>query len=143
MFVTMRVLSGLQGSFFHVAGQTLIAEHFPPVQRGTATGFFLAGTVLGPPLGPLIAGIMMTYSSWRGVLWLQVTMIGLALVLAFFFVPPAKLEASGAFTLSKKWSEVPEQFNPLPVFRQMRHCRIFFTVFYDPRSIDCDSRELC
>jgi len=47
----MRVLSGLQGCFYHVAGQTIIAEYFPPIQRGRANGFFLAGTVAGPPLG--------------------------------------------------------------------------------------------
>jgi MFS family permease len=50
-FITFRVLSGFQGTFFHVTSQSIIAEYFPPVQRGTATGFFLAGTVLGPPLG--------------------------------------------------------------------------------------------
>lgn len=54
VFVVMRVLSGLQGCFYHVAGQTIIAEYFPPVQRGRANGFFLAGTVAGPPLGSLI-----------------------------------------------------------------------------------------
>ena len=53
IFITMRVLSGFQGCFFHVAGQTIIAEYFPPVQRGRANGFFLAGTVAGPPLGSL------------------------------------------------------------------------------------------
>lgn len=31
-FVAMRVLSGLQGCYFHVAGQTIIAEYFPPVR---------------------------------------------------------------------------------------------------------------
>lgn len=51
IFVAMRVLSGFQGCYFHVAGQTILAEYFPPLQRGTATGFFLAGTVLGPPMG--------------------------------------------------------------------------------------------
>ena len=50
-FITFRVLSGFQGTFFHVASQAILAEYFPPTQRGTATGFFLAGTVLGPPLG--------------------------------------------------------------------------------------------
>lgn len=50
-FVAFRVLSGFQGTFFHVTGQAILAEYFPPVTRGTATGFFLCGTVLGPPLG--------------------------------------------------------------------------------------------
>jgi MFS family permease len=127
IFVTMRVLSGLQGCFFHVAGQTILAEYFPPVQRGTANGFFLAGTVLGPPLGPLIAGIMMTYSSWRSVLWLQVAMIGLAFALALVFVPASRLDAP-SFNLNKKGAAAWREFDPRPTFRQMLYPNIIFTV---------------
>jgi MFS family permease len=50
-FIAFRVLSGFQGTFFHVTSQAILAEYFPPVRRGLATGFFLAGTVLGPPVG--------------------------------------------------------------------------------------------
>ncbi|CAN9336261.1 unnamed protein product [Alternaria alternata] len=126
VFVTMRVLSGLQGCYFHVAGQTIIAEYFPPVQRGTANGFFLAGTVLGPPLGPLVAGIMMTYSTWRSVLWLQVAMIGLAFMLALFFVPASRTDAP-ALTLNLRGRTALAQFNPLPVFKQMTYPNIIMT----------------
>ena len=31
LFVAMRILSGLQGCYFHVAGHTILAEYFPPV----------------------------------------------------------------------------------------------------------------
>ncbi|KAL1794621.1 hypothetical protein ACET3X_006437 [Alternaria dauci] len=126
VFVTMRVLSGLQGCYFHVAGQTIIAEYFPPVQRGTANGFFLAGTVLGPPLGPLVAGIMMTYSTWRSVLWLQVAMIGLAFVLALFFVPASRVDVP-VLTLNLRGRTAMAQFNPLPVFKQMTYPNIIMT----------------
>jgi MFS family permease len=30
-FVVMRVLSGFSGTYFHVSGQTILAEYFPPV----------------------------------------------------------------------------------------------------------------
>ncbi|OAG00120.1 synaptic vesicle transporter [Paraphaeosphaeria sporulosa] len=127
VFIAMRVLSGLQGCYFHVAGQTILAEYFPPIQRGTATGFFLAGTVLGPPLGPLVAGIMMTYSSWRSVLWLQVAMAGFAFVLALVFVPPSRVDKPGHFALNLKGMEAVRNFDPLPVFQQMKYRQIFFT----------------
>ncbi|KAF2637308.1 putative MFS transporter [Massarina eburnea CBS 473.64] len=126
VFVAMRVLSGLQGCFFHVAGQTILAEYFPPLQRGTATGFFLAGTVLGPPLGPLIAGIMMTYSTWRSVLWLQVVMIGISFLLAVLFVPPTRTDASG-FALNMRGRNALVEFDPRPVFQQMMYPNVIFT----------------
>lgn len=31
VFVALRLLSGLQGTYFHVAGQTIIARYFAPV----------------------------------------------------------------------------------------------------------------
>lgn len=31
VFVALCVLSGLQGTYFHVAGQTIVARYFPPV----------------------------------------------------------------------------------------------------------------
>ncbi|KAJ4349389.1 uncharacterized protein N0V89_008004 [Didymosphaeria variabile] len=127
VFIAMRVLSGLQGCYFHVAGQTILAEYFPPVQRGTATGFFLGGTVLGPPLGPLVAGIMMTYSSWRSVLWLQVVMVGFAFILAVAFVPPSRLDKPGRSALNLRGMEAVRQFNPLPIFQQMKSRDIIFT----------------
>ncbi|KAF2631026.1 putative MFS transporter [Macroventuria anomochaeta] len=126
VFVAMRVLSGLQGCFYHVAGQTIIAEYFPPMQRGRANSFFLVGTVAGPPLGPLIAGIMVQYTCWRNLLWLQVSMIGLSLVLAFFFVPASRLDKPGLALNIRGWHAVA-QFNPLPVFKQMQYPNISFT----------------
>ncbi|KAF2129405.1 putative MFS transporter [Dothidotthia symphoricarpi CBS 119687] len=126
IYVTMRIMAGIQGCYFHVAGQTILAEYFPPVQRGTANGFFLAGNTLGPPLGPLVAGIMMTYTTWRSIMWLQVAMIGVAFVLAVIFVPAGRLDQPGLALNLRGWQAVAT-FNPLPVFKQMRYPNISLT----------------
>ncbi|PSN60172.1 putative MFS transporter [Corynespora cassiicola Philippines] len=126
LFVAMRILSGLQGCYFHVAGHTILAEYFPPVQRGTAAGFFLAGTVLGPPLGPLVAGIMLTYSSWRSILWLQVVVIGISFILAAFTIPSSKTDRPGLALNIKGWHALA-QFSPLPVLKQMTYPNIIFS----------------
>ena len=104
-----------------------VADILSQAQRGTANGFFLAGTVLGPPLGPLVAGVMMTYSSWRNVLWLQVAMIGLAFILALFFVPASRTDAA-MFTLNLRGRAALAQFNPTPVFNIMTYPNIILTV---------------
>ncbi|EXJ79502.1 hypothetical protein A1O1_08766 [Capronia coronata CBS 617.96] len=88
-FVALRVLGGLEGTFFMVSGQTIIADTFPPVQRGTAVGLFMAGTVVGPALGPCLGGIIITYTTWRTIFWLQSGMIGIGLASAVFVIPPA------------------------------------------------------
>lgn len=51
VFTTMRILSGLTGTYFMVAGQTIIADIFEPVRRGTAVGFMQVGSVAGSAIG--------------------------------------------------------------------------------------------
>lgn len=70
----------------------------------------------------------MTYSSWRSVLWLQAAMVGLAFALALAFVPPSRADKPGSFALNLKGKEAMKQFNPLPIFQQMRYRDIIFTV---------------
>lgn len=48
-------------------------------------GWFLSGTLIGPALGPFIGGIIVTYTSWRVIFWLQTGLSGLA---ALFTLTP-------------------------------------------------------
>ncbi|EON61091.1 hypothetical protein W97_00302 [Coniosporium apollinis CBS 100218] len=125
-FAAMRVLSGLQGTYFHVVGQVILAECFPPTQRGTATGFFLAGTVLGPPLGPCVAGIIVMFQDWRVVLWLQAAMVALGAVLSMLFLPSSRTKDD----TSKRAASVREtvgHFSPIHVFKLMAYPNILLT----------------
>lgn len=70
---------------------------------------------------------MVQYTSWRDLLWLQVAMIGLSLVLAFFYVPASRLDKPGLALNLKGWHAV-SQFNPLPIFKQMLYPNVSFTV---------------
>ena len=58
MFIAMRLLSGFTGTFFMVAGQTIIADIFKPVVRGTAVGFMMVGSVSGPAIGMFSKSIL-------------------------------------------------------------------------------------
>ncbi|KAJ4337038.1 hypothetical protein N0V95_008454 [Ascochyta clinopodiicola] len=53
-------------------------------------------------------------------------MIGVALVLAFFFVPASRLDRPGLALNIRGWHAVA-QFNPLPTFKQMMYPNVFFT----------------
>lgn len=123
-FIAFRVLSGFQGTFFHVTGQAILAEYFPPVERGTATGFFLCGTVLGPPLGPLVAGVITTFTTWRVILWVQCGMIAIGLVFSLIFLrrggKPATLKSPSPRAILRIWS-------PMRVFSLMRYPNLFLT----------------
>lgn len=120
-FTAMRMVSGFTGTYFMVAGQTVIADIFEPVVRGRATGFFMVGSVAGPAIGPCIGGIIVTFSNWRAIYWLQTAMSGLGFVLSILVIPSIRKETESIEDEKKKqpWTArtVLQRFNPWRVFR--------------------------
>src|ERR1700761_5407606 len=86
-FFIFRMLTAFQGTCFLIVGSTVIGDIYRPVERGTAYGWFLSGTLIGPALGPFIGGIIVTYASWREIFWLQAGLSGLGTVGVFFLIP--------------------------------------------------------
>jgi MFS family permease len=62
---------------------TISSDIYRPTERATALGWFLSGTLIGPALGPFIGGIIVTYTSWRVIFWLQTGLSGLAALFTF------------------------------------------------------------
>lgn len=48
----------------------------------------MSGTVIGPALGPCIGGIIIVFSSWYTIFWVQAGMGVLGLVLSLLVFPP-------------------------------------------------------
>jgi MFS family permease len=117
-FMAFRLLSGFEGTFFHICGQSILAEFFPPVKRGAATGFFLSFTVLGPPLAPLVAGIITTYTTWRLILWIQCGMLAFSLTLSLLFLGKG---GKNATIKNPSLSEVAYVYNPWRVLTLFRY----------------------
>jgi multidrug resistance protein len=86
-YYIMRMLTAFQGTAFLIIGGTVIGDIYRPIERGTAYGFFLSGTLIGPALGPLIAGVIVTYVSWRNIFWLQVALAGVATIAVILLIP--------------------------------------------------------
>ncbi|KAH8885994.1 MFS general substrate transporter [Thozetella sp. PMI_491] len=86
-FFVFRILTALEGTSFLLVGSAVIGDIFRPTERATALGWFLSGTLIGPALGPFFGGIIVTYTSWRVIFWLQTGMAGVAAVGAFFLLP--------------------------------------------------------
>ncbi|KAL1981014.1 hypothetical protein VTN96DRAFT_3238 [Rasamsonia emersonii] len=125
-FVAMRTLAGFEASFFMVAGQAMIADIFKPATRGTAIGFFMSGTVCGPALGPCVGGVMVTFTTWRAIFWLQAAMAGGGLLLAVIFVPTVSRSViAQGDTMTEK--RVRSRFNPMRVIELLIYPNIVLT----------------
>jgi len=86
-FFIFRILTAFQGTSFLIIGASVIGDIYRPTERATALSWFFTGTLVGPAAGPLIGGILVTYSTWRTLFWFQTGLAAVATILCFFFLP--------------------------------------------------------
>jgi MFS family permease len=78
--IGFRVLQGIGGALVTANSGAVIADLFPPQERGKAYGFNGIGWSAGAVLGIVLGGVIVTYLSWRWIFWINVP-IGIAAVL--------------------------------------------------------------
>jgi EmrB/QacA subfamily drug resistance transporter len=75
--IAMRAVQGLGGVFVAALGAAIIAEIFPPRERGRALGFIGTSVLLGVALGPTLGGLILHYTSWH---WMFLVNIPIGIV---------------------------------------------------------------
>ncbi len=70
--IVFRILQGIGGAFVSANSGAIIADLYPPNQRGRAYGYNAIGWSMGAVLGIVIGGIVVTYFSWRWIFWINV-----------------------------------------------------------------------
>ncbi|KAJ5728082.1 hypothetical protein N7493_004412 [Penicillium malachiteum] len=87
---TLLILRFFGGAFgaapFAVSGG-VIADSFPAMTRGLASGLYCAAPFLGPTLGPIIGGFLSENAGWRWVEGLVAAFSGVLGIITFFFLP--------------------------------------------------------
>lgn len=82
-------------------------------------GWFQCGCWIGPALGPCIGGIIVTYSPWRSIFWLQTALAGSAALGVYFLLPETiqhkKIEDLEDSSRKEKMRAVLDMINPLLV----------------------------
>ncbi|EME47660.1 hypothetical protein DOTSEDRAFT_166887 [Dothistroma septosporum NZE10] len=86
-YFVFRLLTAFQGTAFLITGGTVIGDIYKPTERGTAYGWFMSGTLIGPAMGPFIGGIIVTFVTWRDIFWLQTALSGFSAILVIFLLP--------------------------------------------------------
>jgi EmrB/QacA subfamily drug resistance transporter len=75
--IAFRILQAVGAAFVGANSGAVIADLYPPKERGRAYGFNAVGWTMGAVLGIVLGGIIVTYVSWRWIFWINVP-IGLA-----------------------------------------------------------------
>lgn len=96
--VIARVLQGIGGGGLAPVEQSILADTFPPKQRGMAFAAFAIVVVVGPVLGPTLGGYITENYSWHWVFLINVPIGIVAFFLSEVFVdePKAVVEARAA-----------------------------------------------
>ena len=97
--IIARVLQGAGGGGLQPMAQAILADTFPPQQRGLAFALYGITAIMAPTIGPTLGGWITFNYSWRWIFFINLP-VGIAtwfLVRRFVEDPPylAKLKAAG------------------------------------------------
>ncbi|KAL3468950.1 major facilitator superfamily domain-containing protein [Aspergillus californicus] len=93
-FMVFRMLTAFVGTAILVIGPAIIRDLYPPFERATAIAWFYTGTLVGPTIGPLLAGAIVTYTTWRVIFYLQTGLAVISLLGIFFLLPETLSETA-------------------------------------------------
>jgi len=88
--IAMRAVMGVSGAVILPLMQGMLPVMFAEDERQRAIGFAGVGAFLGLPLGPLVAGFLLTHYDWGSIFLINVPVVLLALAGTWFFVPESK-----------------------------------------------------
>lgn len=127
MFFIFRCSTALFGTSFFSIGGHIVGDIYHPTQRGRAMASLVAGAQVGTGLGPFIGGVIVTYTSWRVILWFMMGMGAIVLIIAVFFLPETAETTEHAILLEEARKENPKKkflfvpFNPLKIMTALKY----------------------
>jgi len=97
--IAFRVLQGLGGGMILPIGQTILARAAGPKRMGRVMSVVGVPTVMGPVLGPVIGGLIVSNASWRWIFFVNVPIGIVALALSWRWLAAGERRAGHRFDL--------------------------------------------
>jgi len=88
--IAMRAVMGVSGAIILPLMQSILPSMFAEDERQRAIGLAGAGSFIGLPLGPLLAGWLLNHYEWGSIFLINAPVVVVALVGVWFFVPESK-----------------------------------------------------
>jgi MFS transporter, DHA2 family, multidrug resistance protein len=88
--ILMRVIMGASGAIVLPLVTSILPSMFAEDERQRAIGLSGAGAFIGLPLGPLVAGWLLTHYEWGSIFLINAPVVVIAVIGAWLFVPESK-----------------------------------------------------
>ncbi len=101
MLVAARAVQGFGGALMAPVGRLILLRSFPRSEFAAAISYMNIPSVLGPTMGPLLGGLIVSHGSWRWIFVVNIPFCLLGMWLAWRHVkevegpPPARFDAPG------------------------------------------------
>jgi EmrB/QacA subfamily drug resistance transporter len=92
--IGFRVLQGVGGAAMLALTLSIITETFPAETRSSAIGTWAAIGGTGFGVGPVVGGILLSFSGWASVFWVNIPFAVAAITLTLAAVPESRNPAS-------------------------------------------------
>jgi EmrB/QacA subfamily drug resistance transporter len=99
VLIMFRVLQGLGGGMILPVGQSIVARAAGPQRMGRVMSVIGVPTVLGPVLGPVVGGLIVSNASWRWIFYVNVPIGIVALALSRRWLPRDEERKEHSFDL--------------------------------------------
>ena len=90
--VASRILQGCGGAMMVPVGRLTLVRTFAKSELVRAISFFSVPALIGPMLGPLVGGLIVSYFHWRMIFFVNLPIGFLGLYLAYRFMPDYRTE---------------------------------------------------
>jgi EmrB/QacA subfamily drug resistance transporter len=95
--VAARVLQGVGGSMMTPVGRSIVVASMPRAALVNAMALFTLPAIVGPLIGPALAGYILEYGNWRWIFYLNIPVGLVALLAIYHFVPKLPRPFCGRF----------------------------------------------
>lgn len=116
MFFVFRCTTAIFGTAFFSVGAHCIGDIYLPVERGAAIGLNVLGAQLGPAIGPVLGGVIVTYASWR-IIFFVMAGIGVFNFIGVYFIIPETCRETKMQQIKRETNSTKRfiwvSFNPL------------------------------
>ena len=85
--VGARIIQGMGGAMMVPVGRLVMLRTVPRTELVNAMAWLTTPALIGPVLGPPLGGIIVTYTSWRWIFFVNLPIGVLGLLLATIFIP--------------------------------------------------------